>query len=81
MLMEYTTVKLSRPARNELEEFREYPRESLDGLVRKIIHIAKLSGKNPRLSQRTVMEIREARKRIQKGRYYTQAEVGKSLGI
>ena len=34
-----------------------------------------------RLSKKTIKEIKEARERIKKGEFYTQAEVEKILGL
>ena len=37
--------------------------------------------KEPKLSQKTILEIKEARERIKKGEFYTEEEAKKILGI
>jgi len=37
--------------------------------------------KEPKLSQKTILEIKEARERIKSGEFYTQEEVEKSFGL
>lgn len=38
-------------------------------------------GKNSQLSEKTIKEIEEARKRIKEGNFYTEEEVKKILGL
>lgn len=37
--------------------------------------------KEPKLSQKTIKEIKEARERIKKGEFYTEEEAKKILGL
>lgn len=76
-----TTIRLNPRTKEELDQFRQYKSESYDELVRKLIHVAKLTEKEPKLSQRTIQEIKEARERIKKGEFYTEEESKKILGI
>ena len=76
-----TTIRLNTKTKEELDQFRQYKSESYDELVRKLIHVAKLTEKEPKLSQKTIQEIKEARERIKKGEFYTEEEAKKILGI
>ena len=46
-----------------------------------MIVIAKTCEKEPKLSQKTIQEIKEARERIKKGEFYTEEEAKKILGL
>jgi hypothetical protein len=76
-----TTIKLKEQTKKELDSFREYKNETYDEIVRKILYIAKNIGKNPQLSEKTIKEIKEARKRIREGNFYTEEEVREILGL
>jgi hypothetical protein len=65
----------------DLDRFRQYKSESYDELVRKLIYLAKMCEKEPKLSQKTIRDIKEAREQIKKGEFYTEAEARKILGI
>ena len=76
-----TTIKLKEQTKKELDSFREYKNETYDEIVRKLVYIAKNIKKNPELSERTIKEIEEARKRIKEGNFYTEEEMKKILGL
>ena len=76
-----TTLRLNVRTKEELDKFRQYKNESYDELVRKLIHLAKLCEDEPKLSQKTIKEIKEARERVKKGEFYTEAEAKKILGF
>lgn len=76
-----TTIKIGEQTKKELDTFREYKNETYDEIVRRLLYIAKNAEKNPRLSEETVREIEEARKRIKEGNFYTKEEVKKILGL
>ncbi len=80
MYME-TTVRLGQETKTELDSFRQYKNESYDELIRKIIYVAKMCEKKPKLSQKVIQEIKEARERVQKGEFYTEEEARKILGF
>ena len=79
--MEATTIKVSGNTKGELDKLRVYKNESYDELLRKLLHIAKLAEVEPKLSQKTIKEIKEARERIKKGEFYTEKEARKILGV
>ena len=76
-----TTIRVNLRTKEELDTFRQYKSESYDELVRKLIYLAKLTKKEPKLSQKTILEINEARKRIRNGEFYTEDEAKKILGL
>lgn len=76
-----TTIKIHDSTKSELNNFKEYKNESYDEVLGKIIYIAKTAKSNPKLSQKTVKEIEKARKRINAGKFLTEAQAKKSLGI
>ena len=76
-----TTLRLNTRTKKELDKFKQYKNESYDELIRKLIYIAKLCENEPKLSQKTIREIKEARERVKKGEFYTEAEAKKILGL
>ena len=80
MYME-TTIRLNQDTKAELDEFKQYKNESYNELLRKLIYIAKMCEKEPKLSQKTIQEIKEAREKIKKGEFYTEEEAKKILGL
>lgn len=80
MYME-TTIRLNPKTKSELDGFRQYKSESYDELVRKLIHLAKMCEKDPKLSQQSIFDIKEARENIRKGEFYSEEEARKILGL
>jgi len=76
-----TTIRLNQKTKAELDNFKQYKNESYDELVRKLIYLAKICENQPRLSQKTILEIKEARERIKKGNFYTEEEAKKILRL
>ena len=70
-----TTIRVNPKTKNELDKFRQYRNESYDELVMKLIRVAKTAEKEPKLSQKTILEIKEARENIKKGEFYTEEEI------
>jgi len=76
-----TTIRLTQVTKQELDSFKQYKNESYDELVRKLIYLAKMCEKEPKLGQKAILEIKEARERIKTGDFYTEAEAKKILGV
>ena len=76
-----TTIRLNVQTKKELDKFKQYKNESYNELIRKLIYIAKLCENEPKLSQKTIREIKEARERVKKGEFYTEEEAKKILGL
>lgn len=79
--MDVTTIKVYGETKNMLGRFREYKNESYDEIIRKLVYIARMAGKNPKLSSKTVRDIEEARERLRKGEFYTEKQVAEMLGL
>jgi hypothetical protein len=76
-----TTIRLNVQTKQNLDKFKQYKNESYNELIRKLIYIAKLCENEPKLSQKTIKEINEARERIKKCEFYTEAEAKGILGL
>ena len=76
-----TTIRLNPRTKSELDTFRQYKNESYDELVRKLIYLIKVCEKQPKLSQQTVIEIKQARENIKNNEFYTEEEAKKILGL
>jgi predicted transcriptional regulator len=76
-----TTIRLNFETKEELDRFRQYKNESYNELIRKLLFIAKMCEKEPKLSQKTIQEIKEAREKIKSGEFYTEEEAKKILGL
>ncbi len=76
-----TTIRLNQATKAQLDAFKQYKSESYDELIRKLVYIAKMCEKEPKLSQRAIIKIKEARERIKKGEFYTESEAKKILGL
>ena len=76
-----TTIRLNKETKFELDNFRQYKNESYNELIRKLIFVAKMCEKEPKLSQKTIQEIKEAREKIKRGEFYTEEEAKKILGL
>ena len=76
-----TTIRIKPNTKEELDSFRQYKNESYDELVRKLVYLAKMCEKDPKLSQKSIQEIKEAREKIKKGKFYAEEEAKKILGL
>jgi predicted transcriptional regulator len=79
--MSDTTIKIRDDTKFDLDTFREYKNESYDEVLKKVIFIAKNVKKEPELSKETIEAIEKARERIRKGKFVTEAEAKKRLGL
>lgn len=79
--MSATTIKLHEDTKTQLDQFREYGNESYDEVIKKIIYIVKVCKSKPELSQETINAIEKARERIKKGRFLTEEQAKKRLGL
>ena len=76
-----TTIRVSREIKSGLDGFRQHKNESYNELIRKLLFVARACEKEPKLSQKTVLEIKKARENIMKGDFYTEEEAKKILGV
>ncbi|MFH1788181.1 MAG: hypothetical protein ABH834_02225 [Candidatus Altiarchaeota archaeon] len=79
--MNATTIKINLDTKHQLDQFKEYKRESYDELIRKMLYIIKKAKTQPELSQEAVLKIENARKRIKAGNFVTEEDAKKRLGF
>jgi len=79
--MQATTIKIHQNTKSQLDRFREYKNESYDELIKKMVYIVKIGKRNPELSVETINAIEKARDRIKRGRFLTEVEAKKRLGL
>ena len=79
--MNATTIKINLDTKHQLDQFKEYKRESYDELIRKMLYIIKKAKTQPELSQEAVLAIENARKRIKAGNFITEGDAKKRLGF
>ncbi len=79
--MNNTTIKIYENTKGQLDQFREYKNESYDEVIKKIVFIAKTCKTEPELSKETLEAIEKARERIKKGKFLTEKEARKRLGL
>ena len=80
--MSNTTIQISSETRQKLEAFKDYPRETYDEIIRKMVVIVKrISDEEGELSEDTLEDIRVAREQYAAGKGYSTKEVLKKLGI
>ena len=79
--MEATTIKIYEDTKLQLDRFRECKNESYDEVIKKVIFIAKHCEDEPELSQETIRAIEKARERIRKGKFLTEEDAKKRLGL
>jgi len=76
-----TTIRLNLQTKSELDGFRQYKNESYNELIRKLLFVAKMCEREPKLSQKTIQEIKQAREKIKNKEFYTEEEAKKILGL
>ena len=79
--MTATTIKIYGETKSQLDGFREHRSESYDDVIRKVIFIAKNVKKDPALSRETVEAIEKARERMRKGKFLSEEQAKKRLGL
>ena len=79
MSVNATTIKIHAETKLELDRFREYKNESYDEVIKKIVFIANNADSD--LSRETLEAIKNARKRIRKGKFVTEEEARKRLDL
>jgi len=65
----------------KLDRYREYKNESYDEVINKIVYVISNVENNPKLSEETIKAINAARKRLEKGKFITEEEAKRRLGI
>jgi predicted transcriptional regulator len=70
-----TTIQISDMTKQILDKMRLFGRETYNEVIDRMIE------DNQELSEKTKKEIEEARKRIKAGKFLTQEQVEKKLGL
>ncbi len=64
-----------------MDRYKENPNESYDYVINKLVFIVENLDKNEELSIETIEAIKQARKRIKKGKFLSEEEARKKLGL
>lgn len=70
-----TTIQVSDNIKQTLDKMRMFERETYNGIIERMIE------DDLDLNEKTKAEIEEARKRIKAGRFITQEEAKRKLGL
>jgi predicted transcriptional regulator len=70
-----TTIQISDNVKNTLDKMKMLERETYNDIIERMLE------DDLELNAQTKKDIEEARKRIKSGKFYTQEEVEKKLGI
>lgn len=76
-----TTIKVGFGTKSALDSFKQYKNESYDEVVKKLIYIVETLDDEPPLSKQAKAEIEAARAEIRAGKFYTEEEMAKRLGL
>lgn len=74
-----TTIQVSKETRVRLEGLKDFERETYEHVIEKLLNI--VAEENMELSEQTKNDIEKARKEIKAGKFVTEAEMKKRLGI
>lgn len=80
-MIKTTTIKIHQDTKTQLDRLREYKNETYDELIKKVLFIVETLKTKPELSRETVEAIEKSRERIKKGKFLTEAEAKKRLGL
>ena len=78
---EQTTIQLEMETKQRLEELKEYPRETYDDVVVKLVQVAEQLEKEPELRDEILKEIAETRREIEAGKFLTTDQLLKELNL
>ena len=73
--MATTTIQLSTQLKHSLDSMKLHPRETYNDVVERLIEDVR------ELDQKVLEEVERARTEIAAGRYLTQAQVRKAMGL
>lgn len=77
-----TSIALNRSTKQELEEFREYRRESADEIIAKLMTIAKQHAAHctdEELSQKLLLKLKDRLKEVNEGRVLSTKQLKEKL--
>ena len=76
--MSATTMKLSVKIKKQLEKTRNYPKESLESVVSRLL---KYHAENAILTDDEIEDVQQGLEDIKAGRVYTTEQLNKELGL
>ena len=74
-----TTIQLEEKTKNKLTQLRAYPEESYNQVIIRLINLSE--DEMEILDKETIKDIEEAMEDIKAGRFYTNEQMKKELGI
>ena len=78
--MGFTTIQLSVETREKLSSLKEYPRETYDEVISKMVEIVRRVADEGNLSQQALEDIRISNEQSNAGKGFSTREVLKRLG-
>ncbi len=76
-----TTIQVTDDVRNELESMKEYPRQTYNEVIEKLVDVFEALSENRELSDEVLSEIAEARKEIKTGKGLTTKQLLRELEV
>ena len=73
--MATTTIQLSTEVKRTLESMKMYPRETFNDVLERLVEDLR------ELDKETLAEVEEARAAVRAGKYLTQEQVRKAMGL
>lgn len=82
MVSSYSTILVPKKLKGELDELKDYKRESYAQVIERIIgHVKECDESKLELSDETLKAIKEGKEDLVKGRVYTSKQLAKELGV
>ncbi len=75
----FTTVQLTKATREHLEEFKIYPRETYEEIIRRLVQIQEEAAKEPKLKKESLKEIEEAKKEVSQNKVFSTEQLIKEI--
>ena len=77
--MSMTTIQISTQTKKVLEGLKDFPRETYEDVISKLVDI--ITENNMELSAQTKKDIERSRRQMNEGKFYTEEEVKRKLGL
>lgn len=75
----FTTVQLTKATREHLEEFKIYPRETYEEIIRRLVQIQEEAAKEPKLKKEMLKELEEAKKEVAQNKIFSTEQLIKEI--
>ena len=80
MYMEQTSIAVSKKSKKEWEKFKNYPGESMENMINRILKHQKEEDEEL-LTDKEIVEIKKSITDIEQGNYVTQEQMKKKYGL